>query len=65
MIMPFNEFIEMAAEDAYHNYMNGGDSRLDLSYPAAIYGVSESVLQNSVKLTMKVLLENQYQRVTQ
>jgi hypothetical protein len=63
MTMPFNEFIELAAKDAFHAYMGGGDSRLDLSYPALIYDVSESIIQNEVKLKRKVLLENHYQRV--
>jgi hypothetical protein len=50
MTMPLNDFIELVAKDAFHTYMDGGDSRLVLSYPALIYDVSESVLQKEVKL---------------
>ena len=63
--MPYTKFIELAAKDAFHTYMDGGDSRLDLSYPALIYDVSESILRNEIKLNVKVLRENQAQEVSQ
>jgi hypothetical protein len=59
------EFIALAAEDAFHNYMGGGSGRLDLSYPALIYGISESVLYNAISLKTKALLENHAQKVSQ
>jgi hypothetical protein len=65
MAMPIERFIAVAAEDAFNNYIDGGDSRLDLSYPALIYGVTESVLYNAVSLKTKALLEIHAQEVTQ
>jgi hypothetical protein len=65
MTMPIDRFIIVAAEDAFDTYLNGGDSRLDLSYPALIYGISESVLYNLVSLKTKALLENHAQEVLQ
>jgi hypothetical protein len=52
MTMPLDEFIKLAAEDAFDTYIDGGDSRLDLSYPALIYDVSESTLQTAVIMDM-------------
>ena len=63
--MPLEEFINLAAKDAFHTYMDGGDSRTDLSYPSLIYGVSESVLCEAVRLQTKALLENHAQEVSQ
>lgn len=64
MAMPFDRFITVAAEDAFHSYMGGGNKRPDLSYPALIYGVSESFLHNAVSLKMKALMENHAQKVS-
>lgn len=64
MAMPFVRFITIAAEDAFHSYMGGGSDRLDLSYPALIYGVSESVLHNAVSLKTKALMESHAQKVS-
>ena len=65
MTMPLEEFIAIAAEDAFHTYMDGGDSRPDLSYPALIYGVSESVLREAVRLKTEALTRNIAQEVSQ
>lgn len=65
MAMPIDRFITVAAEDSFHTYMNGGNKSLDLSYPALIYGVSESALHNAVRLKMKALMEDHAQKVSQ
>jgi hypothetical protein len=62
MTMPMDEFIALAAKDDFHNYMGGGNSRVHLYYPSAIYGVSESVLRNAINIKTKVLLKNHYQK---
>jgi hypothetical protein len=65
MTMPLEEFITLAAKDAFHTYMDGGDSRPDLSYPSLIYGVSESVLREAVRLKTEAITRNHAQEVTQ
>jgi len=62
--IPIKEFIQQAAESAFHEYMSGSDSFLrGYEWPAIIYGVSLDELVKRVRNEMEALLEDHRKKV--
>lgn len=64
--LPLNAFIELAAEAALRNYLEGGSGRVtELYWPATIYEISEVELHRKVRRELERMKVEHYENFKQ